>query len=548
MMQANDTPVLIVGGGPVGLALSIDLSWRGIRHVLVERDVRAARADHSRMDQVGVRSMEHFRRLGIAAEIEAAGFPRDLRRDCVFATGVLGLELAREPFEADATRATPPFSPQKHELCPQNFFDPVLQAVAARSRVADIRYGTNLVGLEECDGHVSCELISAGQTHVLNAEFVAGCDGSGGSVAGILGVASGKKTTLARSTNIFFQSAELRKRIPPPGAYRYILIGADGVWASMVNIDGRETWRLQVLGDNERRDLSEVQVRAMVERAIGAEVEFRLTSVVPWNRRELVADRFVVGRCFLLGDAAHQFSPTGGYGMNTGLGDAFNLAWKLAAVLEGWGGPRLLSSYESERRPVAIRNAAQATSNFERMRSLDPRAAFEDGSAEALQGMGGALMERMHEEWESMGIHLGYSYGGSPIVIDEDGSLAHAPAADYEQTSRPGARAPHIWLPDGRSTLDLFGHGFVLLNRGEADTSSLTAAAGRAGLPLRCETITDPAACRLYRRKLVLVRPDGHVALACDRLPLGAEAVIDRIRGGTPVNSAAVDSKMEIST
>ena len=530
-------PVLIVGGGPVGLALSIDLSWRGIRHLLVERDPPEARAAHPRMDQVGVRSMEHFRRLGIVAEVEAAGFPRAMRRDVVFATAVLGHELAREPFEADATRPPPTFSPQKHELCPQNFLDPALQAVAGRSSVADIHYRTRLVGLAEYPGHVSCTLRdeATGTQTVLDAAYLAGCDGSGSVTARLLGIDAVGATTLARSTNLFIDAPALRERTAGPGAYRYLLVGPRGIWASMVNMDGRGTWRLQVLGDAAQPNWSEADARAAVDRALGAPVDYTLRSIVPWIRRELIVDRFATSRCFLAGDAAHQFSPTGGYGMNTGLGDAFDLGWKLAAVLDGWGGPRLLASYEAERRPVAIRNARRATENFEAMRvpGAIPLIDFPSPKGDAARAEAGEEMrQRMHDEWESMGIHLGYSYAGSPIVCDGPIAGTHSDPAVYVQSALPGARAPHAWIEPGRSTLDLFGRGFVLLRFDPTlDPQPLLAAAARQGVPLRCETIDDPAAASLYEGKPVLVRPDGHVAAWGQKVLSDRDALLARVRG-----------------
>ena len=532
----EQVPVLIVGGGPAGLALSIDLSWRGIRHMLVERDDRAARHDHPRMDQVGVRSMEHFRRLGIVAEIERAGFPRDMRRDVVFATGVLGFELAREPFEADATRPPPPFSPQKHELCPQNFLDPALQAIAERSKLADIRYRTRLVGLRDAGDHVHCELEdAAGRRYGIDARYLAGCDGSGSTIASRLGIGAMERATLARSTNIFIDAPDLRARAAGPGAYRYILVGPEGVWASMVNMDGRDRWRLQVLGSSERPDWTEPEARAVVDRAIGADIAYQLASIVPWVRRELIADRFASGRCFLVGDAAHQFSPTGGYGMNTGLQEAFDLSWKLAAVLDGWGGPRLLASYEIERRPIAIRNAQRATVNFERMRGLrgEPSIVGRSPEADAVRArIGREIRHNMREEWESMGIHLGYSYAGSPIILADGAPGGHSHPADYRQSAVPGARAPHVRFGDGRSTLDLFGRGFVLLQFDRSSTAApLLSAAEQRGVPLRCEVIDNAEAARLYGRRFVLVRPDGHVAMRGDHLPRDPGGIIDTVRG-----------------
>ena len=542
--DAERAPVVIVGGGPVGLALSIDLSWRGISHILVERDAASARASHPRMDQIGVRSMEHFRRLGIVPEIEAAGFPRDMHRDVVYATGVLGYELAREPFEADATRAPPAFSPQKHELCPQNFLDPVLQRVAARSASADIRYRTQLNAIATAEHCVRCTLEDRddGRVYTVDASYLVGCDGNASAVARFIHAEARSETLLARSTNIFITCAELRGRTLSRRAYRYILVGPEGVWASMVNIDGRDLWRLQVLGGAERPAWTEEEAKLAVRRAIGADAPFTMVSIVPWTRRELVMEQYHAGRCFLAGDAAHQFSPTGGYGMNTGLGDAFNLAWKLAALLEGWGGPRLADSYVAERRSVAIRNAQRATHNFKQMRSRAGSPLLCDDTAQgeaARQAIGAGLRHAMSEEWESMGIHLGESYADSPIVYGDGDPADHSDPSKYVQSARPGLRAPHVWLEDGRSTLDLFGNGFVLLqfdDHGSAEP--LMAAAHARGVRLRVERIAQPEVARVYEQRFVLVRPDGHIAMRADRItPETAAAVIDCVRGAAPATA-----------
>ena len=537
-MATERTDVLIVGGGPVGLMLSIDLSWRGVRHILIDQGKRAARAVHPRMDQVSIRSMEHLRRLGNVADVEAAGFPREMRRDVVFTTGVLGHELEREPVESDATRPLPPFSPQKHELCPQNFFDPVLQAVAERSPLADIRYEVKLLDFTDNGERVVADIAGPNGAGQIEARYLAGCDGAGSEVARRLGISMDAASLLAQSTNIFIQSDELTKRASARPGYRYILLDQTGIWASMINMNGRDVWRVQVLGGQDRPSWSEAEIRAIVAKAVGADVPYTIMSVVPWARRELVVDHFAKGRCFLVGDAAHQLSPTGGYGMNTGIAEAIDLSWKIDAMLQGWGGPELLASYEAERRPVALRNARRSTVNFGRMRAIPAEPALLEetaAGAAARARLGPLVRHALSEEWDSMGIHLGYSYAGSPIVVPDGSAAPDDDAVLYRQTARPGARAPHAWLADGRSTLDLFGRGFVLLAfDAAADPAPLLQAAARRGVPLALERIDDPAVARLYERRLVLVRPDGHVAWRGDTVPADPLAIIDRVRGAAP--------------
>jgi FAD binding domain len=257
---------------------------------------------------------------------------------------------------------------------------------------------------------------------------------------------------------------------------------------------------------------------------------------MPWVRRELVADSYGKGRVFLAGDSVHMMSPTGGFGMNTGIADAVDLSWKLAAALEGWGGPGLLASYEIERRPVGLRNVAEAAGNLGRMLSPDRNRAILDDTPEgaALRAsLGEEFAAAMRREWFTLGMHLGYRYDPSPICWPDGTPAPPDDPTDYVQTARPGSRAPHVWLDDGRSTLDLFGSGFVLLRLGKAapEAAALVAAAETRGVPLTVEALDQPAVTAAYEKSLVLVRPDGHVAWRSDALPADPLELVDRVRG-----------------
>jgi hypothetical protein len=262
--------------------------------------------------------------------------------------------------------------------------------------------------------------------------------------------------------------------------------------------------------------LTPAEVDAAIRKAVGRDFSFEVLSINNWTRRELVARRFGEGRVFIAGDAAHVMSPTGGFGMNTGIGDAVDLAWKLDAVIRGWGGPALLESYTAERRPVAVRNCREASDNLARMLSPQPTAALADDSdegARAREEVGRAFTHAMSNEWQTLGIHLGYRYDESPVCRYDGTPAPPLEVARYEQSSRAGGRAPHVWLADGRSTLDLFGDGFVLLRLDEAaDAEPLAAALRRNGVPLQTIDLFEPAVREAYGSALVLVRPDGHVA------------------------------------
>jgi hypothetical protein len=249
----------------------------------------------------------------------------------------------------------------------------------------------------------------------------------------------------------------------------------------------------------------------------------------------MVADRYRYGRVFLAGDCAHQNTPTGGYGMNTGMGDAVDLGWKLAAVLEGWGGEGLLDGYEAERRPVAQRNVSEATANYMRRAwSPGPHVA-EDGAAGAAvrAELGRRIDEQNARQHRGHGIALGHIYAGSPLCPDADEGPAPDTVQDFAPIARPGARAPHFILADGRSALDAFGRGFTLLRLGAdaPDPGPLVAAARAAGVPLSVLDAPDPSARALYGRALCLVRPDGVVAWRGDDAPDDPPALVNRVRG-----------------
>jgi hypothetical protein len=296
-----------------------------------------------------------------------------------------------------------------------------------------------------------------------------------------------------------------------------------------------------MVGNEQKRSYSEPEIRAAIIAAMGRDFDFEVLSIMPWVRRELVADRYGAGRVFIAGDAAHLTSPTGGFGMNTGIQDAVDLSWKLEAMLKGWGGARLLDSYEIERRPVAIRSVREASGNLNRMlqpRSAKPPAeAFAPGAAgdKARAEFGRAYTEMMKREWFSIGIHLGYRYEGSPLVIPDGTPEPPDEVMDYAPTARPGHRAPHAWLGDGRSTLDLFGRGFVLLRlaNNPPEVAALIVASQDANLPLQTVDIADPAIAALYENTLVLVRPDGHVCWRGDSPPPDPSHLIATIRGSS---------------
>ncbi len=535
-MQDKIVPVLVVGGGPVGLALAGDLGWRGISCVLIEQSDGSIY--QPRMDLVGVRTMEFCRRWGLVSAVEGSPYPRDYAQDNIYLTSLTGYELERERFPGIGQAPPPKESPQRRERCPQNMFDPILRSFTASQKAVTMHYRTRLISFTQDDDHVTAivENAGTGAREEILTKYIVGCDGARSLVRETLGIAMRGNPVLTYTTNVIFRCPHLLSLHDKGKAYRHMFIGPEGLWATIVAINGRDEWRFSIIGSAEQREYTSEEVKAAIRRAVGRDFEFEILSVVPWVRRELVADQYRNGRGFIAGDAAHVMSPTGGFGMNTGIQDAVDLSWKLAAVIEGWGGEGLPDSYGIERQSIGVRNVSEASGNLRRMLSVPRHPDLLDDTpqgAATREKVGREFSEAMRREWFTLGVHLGYRYEGSPVCWPDGSEAPPDDPRSYTPTARPGHRAPHAFLADGRSTLDLFGRGFTLLgfiaNADEAQP--LIAAAKERKVPLTFVAIDDPKIASLYQRKFVLVRPDGHVAWRDDRMPEDALCIIDVVRG-----------------
>jgi hypothetical protein len=322
-------------------------------------------------------------------------------------------------------------------------------------------------------------------------------------------------------------------------AVQYQIINSQ-INGAIAAVDGKELWRLNVRNVNQEQ-LETLDAPQKIRYALGGNIPFELLAVRPWTGHCVVAERYQEGRVFLAGDAAHLNWPAGGFGMNTGVGDAVDIGWKLAAVLHGWGGAHLLDSYTAERKPIAMINvneAAEMRASFDNQTPFSPEIEEDSDTGNRLREKArAAIMRTRAKEFQhdSAGIELGYRYENSPICV-ADGTPA--PPLDhglYVASTWPGVRAPHAWLKDGRSSLDLFGKGFTLLNLSgkNADTNTVTQVAQAVSLPLETIAINEPTVCETYERDFVLVRPDGHVAWRGDAIPENAAALIEKVRGAT---------------
>ncbi len=535
-----DTEVIICGAGPIGMALALDLAEKGVRSIVLEST--DGRVETPKLGLVSIRTMEIFRRMSLTGFVRDTTFRPDCDLSMVYCTSIAGHFLGRIPYPSLNDEPSIPESPETKWRCSQIFLNPMLQERVEANPLVDLQLLSKVESFADKGSHVEVTVTrNDGSQDVLSAPYFVGCDGAGSPVRRELGIEMKGKDQLDISVAIFFRSKALAKDHEMGDAERYYFLDEKGWWGNISAMDGYELWRLTVPGSKET--VSEIieNAESLVRQALGTDdMPFEVISTLPWRRTQLTADQFSSGRVFLAGDAVHTMSPTGGLGMNTGMGDVNNLAWKLAAVLAGWGGSKLLDTYTHERRPIALRNSASSTHNYNQLKSVKDCVGIFDHTPEGeavRKQVGETIMAAMETEWETLGIHLGYRYEGSEIC-EPDGT---APDDDdwrwYKPSARPGHRAPHAWISggprDGISTLDLFGDGMVLLRLGaDAPSDEPLAKVARArSVPYRTYSISDPKIAELYEKPLVLVRPDGHVAWRGDTLPQDCTALIDKVVG-----------------
>jgi 2-polyprenyl-6-methoxyphenol hydroxylase-like FAD-dependent oxidoreductase len=540
-MPNPSTDILIIGGGPVGLALAADLGWRGIRCTLVEQG--DGTIYHPRANTVNSRTMEFCRRWGVAEEVKQSGAPPDFPSTILYLTSLQGYELARieRPTYGggEGGRQRPLLtSPERSERCNQLFFDPIMRGLAGRMPSVTLRYLTRFESFEPEDGGIVAQVrdVQSERVEAISARYLVACCGGRSSVLKTLGVNWEGEAELDYHLNVFLRTHNLWEQHDKGKAAFYFFVNPVGKNPSLIELDGRDLWRLGLRLGHERVKPEDVDVQGIIRDVIGSNIHCEVISSLPWTQRSIVADKWQQGPVLLAGDAVHQHGPSGGFGMNTGLGDAVDLGWKLAAMVEGWGGPSLLASYQKERRPVAQRVVAEVRENQgEVIDEADLALITEPGPRgdAARKHAGEAIVAQRSRVYLSDGIALGYRYDPSPIVADDGTPPPRDSVMEYVQTSRPGSRAPHAWLSAGRSTVDLFGKGFALLafNGAAGDAATLAAAARQRGVPLTVTAIDDAAIAKLYERRLVLVRPDGMVAWRGDQPPAEPLTLIDQVRG-----------------
>lgn len=529
----EETDVLIVGSGPVGLALALDLAQRGIRHIVVDAGDGVVR--HPKVSTVGPRSMEHFRGWGVAPRIRTAGWPDDHPLDIAWVTQVGGYEIHRFERGTAATRPAFRHTPEPDQVCPAHMLIPVLAETVGVHPDGPLRYQHRVEKFEEDADDVRATITdqTTGDTLTVSARFLVACDGSSSPTRNAVGIDAPARHESEAFRNILFRAPGLVDQLAARGGHAamvYFLMRSQSLRYPLRSLDGRGLYNLVVSAVNEEDPV------ALVRDALAFDTPVELLSDSVWQLTHRVADRYRSSRVFLAGDAAHTLSPSGGFGMNTGIGDAANLGWKLAAAIDGWAGDGLLDTYEHERRPVALDSLSVANTNLKRTtgRTLPPDL---DEDTPAGSRARATMAERLasggaQSEFDAPEVHFGFRYQ-SPIVVT-GGAANHTAAAspDWRPGSDPGSRAAHAWLSPGKSTLDLFGGGFTLLRFADSERlGGFEGAFATRAVPLETTHCEAPEVAQLYHSSFVLVRPDGHVTWRGDELPSTPLELADIARG-----------------
>ena len=404
MPRVIETPVLIVGGGPVGMATAIELGWRGIDCTVIEQGDGVV--DHPRLGIILTRTMEFCRRWGIVDRVYNCGFRNSYKLNVVYCTTLAGYLLGRDNNPSADELPVPPQSPEKRQRCPQIWFNPLLEKAASEYDSVSIRHFCKLESFREFADGIEAHAVDtrSGEAVAIHAQYMIACDGASSVARQALNVQMLGNPVLSYSVNLFVRSPEMLRMHDKGEAERYIFVGPKGTWANMTVVDGRELWRFTIIGSEQMMDLTTFDPHAAIAKCLGrTDIPYELISVKPWRRTELTAEQFRHGRVFLAGDAAHTMSPTGGFGMSTGVADFVDLGWKLEAVLKGWAGSYLLDSYDLERRPVAMRAAAASARNFRAWVSASDTSAILDDlpeGAETRARIGAHMLAVGREDWE----------------------------------------------------------------------------------------------------------------------------------------------------
>ena len=550
MTATLEPDVLIVGAGPVGMTLALCLAQRRVRCTVVEMKAAHA-ATEVKCNHISARSMEIYRRLGVAVDLRASGLPDDYPHDVSYRTSTVGQEITRIHIPGRLTRLTDHSGPDgwwptpepPHRLN-QRFIEPILARHVQQQPLIQCLYQHQVIEVQHNDDEalVRCRVLSNGSTVTLRARYVVGCDGGRSLVRKSIGAQLVGDEVVQRVQSTCVRAPDLMALMKAPAAWAMFTVNprrSGNVYA----IDGRETWLIHNYLRDHESDFESVDrdwaIRTIL--GVGPDFQYELLSKEDWIGRRLVADKLRQGRVFIAGDSAHLWVPYAGYGMNAGIADADNLAWHLAAQLEGWASPSALDAYERERLPITEQvshfamNHAHAVSQRRRAIPADIEDAGDAADA-SRRSFGQDLYELNVQQYCCAGLNFGYYYDASPVMVYDDAVAPAYSMGSFTPSTVPGCRAPHVWLSGGVSLLDVLGTGFTLLCSPHAraeQTALMQQAMHAARVPLTVRVMDDrhtwPAE---YRHAWHLIRQDSHVVWRGDQItPDLAMSVVACLRG-----------------
>jgi 2-polyprenyl-6-methoxyphenol hydroxylase-like FAD-dependent oxidoreductase len=510
----SSTQVLIVGAGPVGLGAAIELGLRGIRCLVIERNERAGYAPRAKT--TNVRTCEHLRRWGMIDSFRAAApFGTEYPSDIVFCTRLAGFPITRIRNAFYCAPAKNPLYAEHAQWTPQYVLEEVLRRKLATLPSVELRFGLAFDSCEQDERGVTSTIRDAdGALHRVASDFVIGADGARSRVREAIGAKLEGVYGISRHDNIVIRAPGLAAAHAQGEAVMYWQINAE-IPSFLGPMDSGDRWFFGQTLAPDGPGTTPAELPPLIRRATGIDIDFEVLSADEWVASRLIADRYADRRVFLAGDACHLHPPFGGYGMNMGIADAVDLGWKLAAVLQGWGGPALLASYEADRRPVHIEVMDEAVANHSVLSQhllgdgIEETGAFGD---RARAEVGRRIQAVKPREFDTLGIVLGYRYRESPVILPDGSRPPSQHFKDYVPSTHPGCRAPHAWLADGASLFDHFGKGFTLMASRDAEVSAFEDAAKVSGIPLTVMPHPDNAVAELYPTRYTLIRPDQHVA------------------------------------
>jgi len=552
--------VLIVGAGPVGLTLAMALAQRGITVTVVETR-HAGEPPEVKCNHVSSRSMEIFRRLGVAQAVRDAGLPDDYPNDVAYRTTFTGMELSRinipnrrQRFTATGGADTWWPTPEPPHRINQIYLEPILFEHAKRTPGLRLVNRVQVNGFEQDEQGVTvfARGLDTSERLQFRCEYLLGCDGGRSTIRKALGakllgvdVVGRVQSTFIRAPDLLLRSSQQTGNQPAWANFSLNPRRCGMVYA----IDGKELWLIHNYLLAHETDFAAVDRDWAIREILGVGKDFRyeIISREDWTGRRLVADRFRKRRAFICGDAAHLWIPMAGYGMNAGIADAENLAWLLAAHLQGWADEGILNAYEAERQPITEQVSTFAMNHalaLQAQREAVPLQIEDDSPAGAQTRAvaGKALYELNVKQYCCGGLNYGYFYDRSPLIAYDGQAAPPYTMSEFVQSTVPGCRTPHVWLKDDSSNkvslYDRMGSGHTLIRLDAAlDISPLTQAAHRASLPLDVLDVNAadiiPASDRaVFDHKLLLSRPDFHLAWRGNRLPDDCAALVQRLRGG----------------